>query len=53
MQFSDLNWPRVHLAENLSINNMKKKFASNLLSYGSIEQDCLSKNVKNLSFAGV
>ena len=28
-----------------------KNFASNLLSQGSIEQDYLSKNLKNLSFA--
>ena len=30
---------------------MTKNFASNLLSQGSIEQDYLSKNLKNLSFA--
>ena len=28
-----------------------KNFASNLLSQGSIEEDYLSKNLKNLSFA--
>ena len=39
-------------APNLSINTMNKNFASNLLSQGSIEQDYLSKNVKNLSFLG-
>ena len=40
----------VNLPENLSINTINKNFASNLLSQGSIEQDYLSKNVKNLSF---
>ena len=39
--------------ENLSINSMNKNFASNLFFQGSIEQDYLSKNIKNLSFGGV
>ena len=38
----------MHLAENLSINTMKKNFASNLLSQDSIEQDYLSKNLKSV-----
>ena len=39
--------------ENLSINTMNKNIASNLPFQGSIEQDYLSKNIKNLSFWGV
>ena len=29
---------------------MNETFASNLLSQGSIEQECLSKNIKNVRF---
>ena len=36
--------------ENLSTNTINKNFAPNLLSQGSIGQNYLSKNVKNLSF---
>ena len=39
--------------KNRSINTMNKNIASNLLFQGSIKQDYLSKNIKNLSFWGV
>ena len=38
--------------ENLSINTMNKNSASNLLFEGSIDQNYLPKNMKNLSFWG-
>ena len=57
LRFLDSNYVGVHgvgaLPENLSINTLKKNFASNLLSQGSIKQDYLSKKIKNLSFWGV
>ena len=47
------SYPRVHRVsaplKNLSINTMNKNFISNLFSQGNIEQDYLSKNLKNLS----
>ena len=39
--------------ENLSSNTMNKNFAYNLLFQGSVEQDYVSTNVKNLRFRGV
>ena len=54
----DSNYPGVHRVGVpprifLYYNTMIKSFASNFFSQGSVEQEYLSKNVKDFSFLGV